>query len=228
MATQSLLRMAVLDRTRGGSMDASEKPGDGAAKAIMVGVVIALLTAGAAPWWWQLVDGRPPTGNGQTVETTGKPSPGITSGDPVPTNHALLASPASTTPTTSSPTPASKDRLLRTGGVTLNSLTLTVTAIVETDDSTRVELTAVNRRTGTLALWDMECSLAAPDGTTLQAIRDDEDQVQLPAGATRKLRVTFTGRLPAGVTRAEVSFAHVFTAPDFSITIRRLELRPAE
>jgi hypothetical protein len=209
-------------------MDASETPGHGAAKTVIVGVVIALLTAGAAPWWWKLIDGRPTSGNGQTLETTGRSSTDLTSGGPVATRHALPPSPASTTPATSSPNPVSKDRLLRAGGVTLNSLTLTVTAIVETEDSTRVELTAVNRGSETLALWDRECSLTAPDGTSLlyDPIGDGEDRVGLSAGATRKLRVSFKGRLPAGATRAEVSFAYVFSAPDFSITVRGLELRP--
>jgi hypothetical protein len=58
-------------------MSAGEEPGSGAVKAVTIGVAIALLTAGSAPWWWeQLTGGHGSSGEVRAAETTeSQPAP---------------------------------------------------------------------------------------------------------------------------------------------------------
>jgi hypothetical protein len=118
------------------------------------------------------------------------------------------------------------DRLVQPASARAGALTLTVQRVVYTSHFTRVELLASNAGdTVSLPLFG-NCVLSGGDGTTLRADANRSDWSEtLPAGGTQRGTVTFGGNLPDGVTRASLSFSHVFVLGGGSITVSNIMLR---
>jgi len=105
-------------------------------------------------------------------------------------------------------------------------LTLAVTRVALTAHFTRVDMTASNSGSGSLSLpVYRNCQLNPAGGATIEAdsFRSDWPESVPPGG-----RVTGTvvfKRLPAGVTRASLSFATIVRLGAGAITVRDIRLR---
>jgi hypothetical protein len=111
-------------------------------------------------------------------------------------------------------------------------VTVTVTGVVDTAHFTRVTLTVVNREKepATLTLY-RNCVLTAGD-VTLEADSFKSDWADsVPPGSTQKGTVTFSGHLPPGKVKAQMSFLRVFVfgrfIDDDSVVIKSIPLRTA-